>query len=284
MPLCWRGLAIFPDGLGPVLAAALENEPGLQRNLHDIVNNEVQGIWAAMREERGTFRATAPGGKAAAGGAADQGTSRRVAAPDLHAQSHHSVRQRTVGGRWITNLSDLAPALDAIATASPDADLLEPRIAAFIGARSERLLDSEVQALGNDGDTADRVLVTLKLLTELQNRFHPAVMKGVTAWIAARSQPLVERWKNRERRAAVDAATDSAGRGGLPAADPHLVAGSGWTCRGPGGITLGTCERRGNRRGVARDSRTAAHCERRSRTAWVRKSPPGSALPRSRSL
>ncbi len=52
MPLCWRGLAIFPDGLGAVLAAALENEPSLLRNLHEIVNSEVQGIWAAMREER----------------------------------------------------------------------------------------------------------------------------------------------------------------------------------------------------------------------------------------
>ncbi len=61
-----------------------------------------------------------------------------------------------------------------------------------------------MQALGNDGDAADRVLVTLRLLNELQNRFYPGVMKGVTAWIAARSRPLVERWKNRERRTTVD--------------------------------------------------------------------------------
>jgi eukaryotic-like serine/threonine-protein kinase len=205
MPLCWRGLAIFPDGLGPVLAAALENEPGLQRNLHDIVNSEVQGIWAAMREER------APSGpqrlearqrravlqiKGPAGGLPRLTYTLNPIIPCASA---------LVGGRWITSLTDLAPALDAIATTTPDADLLEPRIAAFIGARSERLLDGEVQALGHEGEAPDRVLATLKLLTELQNRFHPAVMKGVTAWIAARSQSLVERWKNRERRAAVDA-------------------------------------------------------------------------------
>jgi hypothetical protein len=52
MPPCWRGLAIFPDGLGPVLATALEIEPDLQRKLFEFVNNEVQGIWASMREER----------------------------------------------------------------------------------------------------------------------------------------------------------------------------------------------------------------------------------------
>lgn len=204
MPLCWRGLAIFPDGLGPVLATALENEPRLLRNLHDIVNSEVQSIWAAMREER-----------AASGPQRLEARQRRAVLqikgpagglPRLTYTLNPIIpcASTLLGGRWITNLSDLAPALDAIATASPDADLLEPRIAAFIGARSERLLDGEVQALGNDGDAADRVLVTLKLLTELQNRFHPVVMKGVTAWIAARAQPLVERWKNRERRAAVE--------------------------------------------------------------------------------
>jgi eukaryotic-like serine/threonine-protein kinase len=109
-----------------------------------------------------------------------------------------------VGGRWIANIADLALALDAVATASPDANLLEPRIAAFIGARSERMLDSEVQALGHDGDPADRVLATLKLLTEMQNRFHPVTMKGITGWIATRCHPLVARWKNRERREAVN--------------------------------------------------------------------------------
>ena len=204
MPLCWRGLAIFPDGLGPVLAAALENEPGLLRGLHNIVNSEVQGIWAAMREEH-----AAPGPqrlearqrravlqiKGPAGGLPRLTYTLNPIIPCASA---------LLGGRWITSLSDLAPALDAIATVSPDADLLEPRIAAFIGARSERLLDGEVQALGNDAEPADRVFITLKLLTELQNRFHPGAMKGVSAWIAARCQPLVQRWQNRERREAVD--------------------------------------------------------------------------------
>ena len=204
MPLCWQGLAIFPDGLGSVLAAALENEPGLQRNLHDIVNNEVQGIWAAMREERaasGPQRLEARQRRAVLQIKGPAGGLPRLAYtlnPIIPCAS------ALLGGRWITSLADLAPALDAIASASPDTNLLEPRIAAFIGARSERLLDGEVQALGNDGDASDRVLITLKLLAELQNRFHPVVMKGITAWIAARCQPLVERWKNRERRVAVD--------------------------------------------------------------------------------
>jgi hypothetical protein len=204
MPLCWRGLAIFPDGLGAILATALENEPALLRRLRDIVNSEVQGIWAAMREERaasGPQRLEARQRRAVLQIKGPAGGLPRLAYtlnPVIPCAS------TLLGGRWIGNLAELAPALDAIVTAAPDTDLLEPRIAAFIGARSERILDGEVQALGNDGDPGDRVLVTLKLLTELQNRFYPAAMKGVTAWIAARCQPLVERWKNRERRTAVE--------------------------------------------------------------------------------
>ena len=38
MPVCWRGLAIFPDGLGTALATALETEPELQHKLYEIVN------------------------------------------------------------------------------------------------------------------------------------------------------------------------------------------------------------------------------------------------------
>src|SRR5258708_8857130 len=52
MPICWWDLAIFPDGLGPILAIALEIEPELQRKLQDIVHYDVQGAWAALREDR----------------------------------------------------------------------------------------------------------------------------------------------------------------------------------------------------------------------------------------
>lgn len=182
----------------------MENEPKLLRNLHDIVNGEVQGIWAAMREDRGASGPHRLEARQRRAVLQIKGPAGGLPRLTYTLDPIIPCASPLLGGRWISNLNDLAPALDAIATASPDVDLLEPRIAAFIGARSERLLDAEVQALGNDGDAADRLLITLRLLTELQNRFYPAVMNGVTAWIAARCQPLVERWKNRERRAAVD--------------------------------------------------------------------------------
>jgi hypothetical protein len=204
MPLCWRDLAMFPDGIGPALALALEGDSDLQHKLHDVVNYEIQGIWAAMREDRtpaGPYRLEARQRRAVLQIRGPAGGLPRLA---YTLNPMTPCASTLLGNRWVTNVGELAQALEAVATASPDADLLEPRIAAFIGARSERWLDQEVQALASEGDAQNRAVAALRLLSELQSRYHPAAMKGVTAWVAARAQPLVERWKNRDRRAAVE--------------------------------------------------------------------------------
>lgn len=204
MPVCWRDFAMFPDGLGSALAAALGNEPRLQRPLREIVNNEVQGVWAGMREERvpaGPQRLEARQRRAVLQIRGPAGGLPRLAYtlnPNIPCAS------ALLGERWITNIAELAAALDAIAAVSRDADLVEPQIAAFIGARSERSLDPEVQGLATEGDGTERNLAALRLLSELQHRYYPAPMKAVAAWVAARAQPLVERWKNRERRVEVE--------------------------------------------------------------------------------
>jgi hypothetical protein len=203
MPLCWRGLALFPDGLGPVLATDQQTSGELHRKLQEIVLTEAQGTWAAMREEREPsppHRMEARQRRAIVQIRGPAGGLPRLAYT-LNPQT--PCASMLLGRQWIANVQELAPALDAIAAASPDAELLEPQIAAFIGARSERWLDREVKALATDGDVVARTITALRLLTELQVRYHPAPMKGLAAWIAERAQPLVERWKNRERRAAV---------------------------------------------------------------------------------
>jgi hypothetical protein len=204
MPLCWRGLMIFPEGLGPALAVALESEPETRRNLHEIVNLEVQGIWAGMRDERtpaGPQRLEARQRRAVMQIRGPAGGLPRLA---YTLNPLIPCASALLGDHWIANIGDLAVALDAVAAASRDADLFEPQILAFIGARSERSLDQEVQGFSSDGDGTVRPLAALRLLSELQQRYHSAPMKGLTAWIALRVQPLVERWQNRQRRAAVD--------------------------------------------------------------------------------
>ena len=55
-PLCWRGVALWPDGLGPALAAAeaMGGPAGslLTERLSDMVGNEAAGTWAPLPPER----------------------------------------------------------------------------------------------------------------------------------------------------------------------------------------------------------------------------------------
>src|ERR1700722_8629550 len=204
MPMCWRGLALFPDGLGPALAVALEAEPELLSKLHDIVVAEAQGAWAAMREEHAAAGPHRLEARQRRGGAPKRGAGGGLPRLAYTLNPIIPCVSALLGDRWIANIGELASALDSIAATSRDAELLEPRIAAFIGARSERALDREVQGLANEGNVTDQALAQLRLLSELQIRYHTAPMKGLTTWVAARAKPLIECWKNRERRAAVD--------------------------------------------------------------------------------
>jgi eukaryotic-like serine/threonine-protein kinase len=224
MPLCWRGLVLFPDGIGPVLVACVtaspagpnrEAEPELARKLVEIFVTEAQGAWALLREERtpsAPARLEARQRRAILQFRGPAGGLPRLAYtlnPQIPCTSP------MLGDRWIANVVDLVPALDAIATQTPDADILEPNIAAFIGARSERALDREVRGLIGEGDSPERSLGRLHLLSELQQRFHPRPLNGLTAWAAARAAPLVRRWNNRGRRGSVEARLKALAGGGF---------------------------------------------------------------------
>ncbi|MSP02693.1 MAG: hypothetical protein EXR07_16835 [Acetobacteraceae bacterium] len=223
MPICWGGLAIFPDGLGPVLAAAMAGhttalgeprDPDIARKLRDIVLTEAAGNWANMRADREPAAAHVIEArrwrailqvKGPAGGLPRLAYTLNPLMPCASALLQAS---------WIVQPGDLPPALDAAAIAT-DADLLEPQIAAFIAARSERWLDREIEALAGEGEPATRALATLRLLSEMQTRYHPSPLPGLARWVAARTRPLVELWKNRERRAAVEARLQELAAAGL---------------------------------------------------------------------
>jgi eukaryotic-like serine/threonine-protein kinase len=204
MPLCWRGLAIFPEGLGPALVTNPETEADLHHKLQEIVAVEAQGTWAAMREER---TPAAPQRLEARQRRAIQQIKGPAGGLPRLAYTLNSLTpcaSPLLEGRWITGIRELIPVLDTIAASAPKTELLEPQIAAFIAARSERWLEQEVQALAIESDEPGHALTVLRLLAELQNRYHPGILTGLTAWVAARAKPLVECWQNRERRSAVE--------------------------------------------------------------------------------
>jgi hypothetical protein len=202
-PLCWRGIAVWPNGIGPALAVAQANAPEVLGRLEEIIVREEAANWAALRADR-----------------CDVGMLR------VDARQQHSWLQRRgqggdvprlayllnplmpcasplLAGRWVARLVDLLPALEAVAGRAdrPPADPVDAHVAAFIAARLERRMDQELMA--NPGSVA-AFLAQLRTLAQLQSRTGPRPLPALAGWLATRAGPVMATWRNRERRTAIE--------------------------------------------------------------------------------
>ena len=202
-PLCWNGTVLWPDGLGPVLAAAdVAGDDGLAGNLEQMILHEAAGSWAAARPER-----------------CDPGTIRLEA----H-QFRGALRQRGWGGglprlRYALNplLACRSPLLAAFLVVRP-VDLLaalevvaeqaenrkrvpiDREIAALLAARGDPSAEHELAAL-DDGRTADQAaLIQLRLLAGLQSRGNGRSLPALAVWLGDQAEPGLAVWRHRDRR------------------------------------------------------------------------------------
>ena len=209
-PLCWRGTVLWPDAMGPAMAMGVVTEPTLVEHLEELIILEMIPNWAMLRPDRCDF------------------TGLRI-----ESRRHRSLLQtRGPGGgqprliyslnallpclspltrdRWVANLADMVPALEAAVGADPSgSEPLDPHIVAFIAARSERRLDREVNGLNGSPDEAEWLIARLRLLAQLQLRYNPRPLPRLAGWFAAKAGPLVALWNNRTRRAEVASAINT---------------------------------------------------------------------------
>lgn len=199
-PLCWRGVALWPDGLGPALASA-QGDSDLTGKLAEIVSAEAIGSWGAVRPERSDAAMLRVDAKhfrtLLQTRAPASGIDRLCYAlnPLLPCSS------ALLSKRWVARLADLLPALEEL-SASVDRRVARPvdaSIAGFVAARVEQRMDGELAYLAGAGSGG--AASQLRLLARLQARVHPAPLPGLAAWLAAQAEPLLASWRNRNRRA-----------------------------------------------------------------------------------
>lgn len=209
-PLTWRGVAIWPDGLGPALAGQGRAPDGraAEQVLGDMIGAEAAAGWAALRPERGdpmlmrveahqhrtTLRTRGPGGGIA--------RLRYTLNPLL------PCRSPLVGRAMVVRLADLLPALElTAATRAADAPVpMDGELGAFLVARHEHRVEHELLNFAEARTPADAALIVLRLLAGLQSHQHIAALPHLAAWLGARVAPLVETWANRPQRARIGAA------------------------------------------------------------------------------
>lgn len=200
-PLCWRGVAVWPSGIGPALAAG--GDPAAIERLTEVVATEAIGSWASLHVDRydaPMLRNEARQHRAWLGMRGPGGGVERL----LYALNQLLPCASPLLGRsWVARLIDLLPALERAAADPATNQPIDRHIAAFVAARSERRMESEIAALARTGEHA--VEAELRLLATLQMRLHPAPLPALAKWITARSDELLAGWHSRARREKVTA-------------------------------------------------------------------------------
>ena len=213
-PLCWQGIALWPDGIGPALAASMgmgstegsgSAETEIARRLAGLIAAEAISGWAQMRPGRcdvGALRMEARQMHAVQRQPGQSGGVRRLC---YQLNPLLPCASTLVEGHFVAGLTELLPALNAASGVDPARTRpVDTQMAAFIAARSDRRLEADASALTDSDADIDGALAQLRLFAQLQNQFSPQPLPRLAAWLAGRSGVLASVWYNRHRRARIE--------------------------------------------------------------------------------
>jgi hypothetical protein len=113
-----------------------------------------------------------------------------------------------LAGQVVIRLSDLLPALEGShAAEGGDAPPLDAEICALIASRPESRADPDIVTICQGNDPGAATLATLRLLAGLQTRFaSERRFPRLAGWIARGAAPMIDTWRNRDRRIRIAAA------------------------------------------------------------------------------
>ncbi|HET8995859.1 MAG TPA: hypothetical protein VFN42_04265, partial [Acetobacteraceae bacterium] len=221
-PLCWRGLNLWPDGLGTALAAAQDTDPASMARLEELVATEAISLWATARPDRCDFamlRVEARQNRAwlqtggLAGGLPRLLYGLNPLVPCL---------SPLTASRWVARLNDVLPALEAAIAANPKLRPMDAHVAGFIAARTERGLDAELNMLAAPKPAVAEA-AQLRLLAQIQAKLHREPLPALAAWLAEQTAPLLKQWHNRAKRAELEHGLRDLAQAGLLAPMLALV-------------------------------------------------------------
>jgi hypothetical protein len=157
-PLCWRDAALFPDALGPVLAATPihasdaathDHHPGA---LADLIESNAIDVWSAMHHDRSDMAVTPHVGPTHRVTLRLPGWAGGLARLVYGLNPLLPCRSPLLGGACVVRLTELLPALERANAVRPDR-VLDREIGAFIAAHLAGRVDVDLAILAQP-DTA----------------------------------------------------------------------------------------------------------------------------------
>ena len=214
MPLCWRGVAMFPDGIAALVGDAIATRSSLMAVAEEMLVHDIIPDWilAADRSSPSdsvlaSLEVSASRQFLQAGGAGGLLRMFYTLNPLL------PCRAPGMSADWITSNSDLMRFFERTAGADTGS-LVTLEIATFIAARGERRIEMQINGLlARSGEPARGA--ELALLKDMQLRYHPEPMPRLAKWAVARLRPTLEQWRYKPRREALAAQLEAVSRDGF---------------------------------------------------------------------
>lgn len=208
-PLCWRGIALWPDGLGPALAAARTDSPPagkdaipLAERLAELIDCEAASHWAQARPDRSDptiLRAEARHHRMLLRQRGWVGGLPRL----TYAQNPLlPCTSPLLAGAVAVRTPELLTALNAVASSDQARRSLpiDREIAAFIAARADQNGSGDTSGLDSSNPADQAPLLQLRVLAELQRRSNGTALPGLAGWLMEQLAPTLGAWHNRQRR------------------------------------------------------------------------------------
>jgi eukaryotic-like serine/threonine-protein kinase len=204
-PLCWRGVVLWPNALGTALAAAFGSDPDVVSRLEELIGGEETGSWAMVRIDRCDFATLRAEARQHHVWLQQRGQTNGVDRLIYLLNPLIPCTSPLLGGRWVARMVELMPALEETAEHVDQKQTapVDSHIAAFISARLERRLESELGPLSGIGAPDVVCLGQFRMLAQMQVRYHNQPLPALAAWLAARAGPVLATWRSRDRRSAV---------------------------------------------------------------------------------
>ena len=225
-PLIWRGLALFPDALGPVMAALSSGAPSRPQAGMDAVVELIEGdaldSWTRGRPERSDMAAPWPS-------TAELRVPLRVpgwaGGPSRVTYALNPLlpcRSLRLGGACVVRLVDVLPALDreaGLRAETKDDMLIDAELGAFIAARLNGRADADLAILaqaGGDGPDprGERGVAQLRILSLLRGRGIQPAMPALAQAAGRSAGRALSIWRHRGQRAEREAALRAAAEAG----------------------------------------------------------------------
>ena len=218
-PIRFGGFSMRLDGIGPVIVAA-QRKPGGTAAITELLKNNLPSFWLNSQPKHvnrgvGLNAHLEKLGRWVTDSAPGAGIERCLY--DLN--PNLPCRSPITGGRWVSDPSQLLPAIDAVAAkGSMGRQPIDRHVAAFLAARSHADTTQLLGLMQPQSVDEHSAIGTLRLLAELQQSFKSKPLPGLGAWCADLLKPVIETFHHRKRRGKLMEVTMGVARSGnLPA-------------------------------------------------------------------